>query len=376
MEVLIFVLYIYLALYGVFIIWLPFGFLKVKTWRFKGSKPETTFSIVVPFRNESGNLPQLLESLKNLDYPKELFEIILIDDDSDDNSQSIVYKWRMANGEFHATLIENLRISNSPKKDAISRAVPIVVNDWIVTTDADCLLPSTWLTTLNDYIKNHEVSMIAGPVIYKTKFSFLEHFQQMDFISLQGATIGSFGIGKGFMCNGANFAYTKEFFNDLNGFSGNDKISSGDDVFLLQKAISLHPQKVHYLKSRESIVTTQPAKSWRELFYQRVRWASKSISYQSEFGELLALIVFLGNLSLVLLCVFAVFGKLDYRILVGLLVGKFVVDCILLLLTNGFLRKGTFIFPIVSSLFYPFFSVAVALYSFYGNYEWKGRKLR
>jgi hypothetical protein len=47
--------------------------------------------------------------------------------------------------------------------------------------------------------------MIAGAVTYDCKNS-LHHFQQLDLASLQGATIGSFGIGKGFMCN-ANLAY-------------------------------------------------------------------------------------------------------------------------------------------------------------------------
>jgi hypothetical protein len=54
--------------------------------------------------------------------------------------------------------------------------------------------------------------MIAGAVTYDCKNSFLHHFQQ-DLASLQGATIGSFGIGKGFMCNGAN--NKKSLFQEL-----------------------------------------------------------------------------------------------------------------------------------------------------------------
>jgi hypothetical protein len=71
----------------------------------------------------------------------------------------------------------------------------------------------------------------------------LDHFQQLDLTSLQGATIGSFGLNKAFMCNGANFAYTKSLFEKLNGFDGNNKIASGDDVFLLQKAVEKFPEK-------------------------------------------------------------------------------------------------------------------------------------
>jgi hypothetical protein len=54
-------------------------------------------------------------------------------------------------------------------------------------------------------------------------------------------------------------------------------------MFSLQKAIAKYPEKVHYLKSKNTIVTTQPLNDWKSLFYQRVRWASKTSSYQSNF---------------------------------------------------------------------------------------------
>lgn len=376
MEAGLILLLIYLLLYVVYIGRLIGGFAKVKAAKYSGASPKTTFSIVVPFRDEEKNLPQLLESIQKLDYPKTLFEIILVDDFSVDDSQRVIYKWRMQNGEFHTTLIENVSVSGSPKKDAIARAVPIVVNDWIITTDADCVVPENWLQTLNDHILNHDASMIAGPVIYDCKPGFLHHFQQMDLLSLQGATIGSFGLGKAFMCNGANFAYTKKLFLELNGFKGNDATASGDDVFLLQKAVAKYPEKIHYLKSKDAIVVTKPADSWKGLFYQRVRWASKAASYESDFGEMLAWVVFLGNLSLVVLAGLAMGRLFAWEHLLLLFLIKFTVDFILMIQANRLLRNGRFFFPLVGSVLYPFFSVAVALYSVYGKYEWKGRKFR
>jgi cellulose synthase/poly-beta-1,6-N-acetylglucosamine synthase-like glycosyltransferase len=109
----------------------------------------------------------------------------------------------------------------------------LVSSEWIITTDADCVVPKNWLSTLDNYIQSSNVNMIAG-VTYDCKNSFTS-FPTADLVSLQGATIGSFGIGKGFMCNGANLAYKKSLFQELNGFQGNDTIASGDDVFLLQK---------------------------------------------------------------------------------------------------------------------------------------------
>jgi len=227
---------------------------------------------------------------------------------------------------------------------------------------------------LDNFIQLHHVLMIAGAVTYDCQNSFLHHFQQLDLASLQGATIGSFGINKGFMCNGANFAYTKSFFQKLNGFEGNNSIASGDDVFLLQKAVTRYPEKVAYLKSKNTIVTTKPVNDWKSLFHQRVRWASKTTSYQSLFGKRLGLIVFLMNFGFVYCFVLTFLGMLPYFFIGFYFLIKFGIDTVLIKQTNKFLGKHKIRYLLLSSLWYPFFSTAVALYSLFGKYEWKGRK--
>ncbi|MBG6187061.1 glycosyltransferase family 2 protein [Flavobacterium sp. CAN_S2] len=362
-----FVLYIIILIYFLAIIVLIYGFTKVNTIEYTGLTPKTKFSIIVPFRNEAENLPILIESLSKLNYPMELFEVILVDDDSEE-------KFKIQSLKFKVSVINNIRVTNSPKKDAIVTAMQIVTTDWIITTDADCTVNTNWLLTLDNYIQLHNVSMIAGAVTYDCGNSFLHHFQQLDLTSLQGATIGSFGIKKGFMCNGANFAYTKSFFKKLNGFEGNYKIASGDDVFLLQKAIAKSPEKVHYLKSQNNIIVTKPLSDWKSLFYQRVRWASKTSSYQSSFGKGLGLLVFTGNLSWLLVLGSWLLGLTTFQNFFLICILKFLVDTILIYKTNHFLNNSKMRYLILSSLLYPFFSVSVALYSLFGKYEWKGRR--
>ncbi len=355
-------------IYYAAIIGLSYGFSKIPFFENSGMPPRTKFTIIVPFRDEVDNLPILLNSISKLNYPIEFLNVILVDDESKE-------AFRIPNFKFQVSIIKNNRISNSPKKDAITTAMQSVITDWVITTDADCIVPENWLLTFDNYIQKNQVEMLAGAVTYQVQNSFLHHFQQLDLVSLQGATIGSFGLGLGFMCNGANFGYTKPFFHKLNGFEGNDTIASGDDVFLLQKAMVQAPEKVHYLKSKEVIVTTQPVDSWRSLFYQRVRWASKTVSYKSWFGKALGLVVFTGNLSWIFSFGFWIldFYSVQFFFFVTLL--KFLVDFTLIYRTNRFLTKNSMRFLILSSLFYPFFSVCVALYSLFGKYEWKGRVL-
>ena len=373
MGIISIVLIVIVLVYTIFILQLLFGFNKVSSYAVTDLSPKTAFTIVVPFRNEEKNLPKLLASLSQLHYPKHLIQFVMVDDFSEDHSVRVYNQWRMANESFDTTLLENLHLSYSPKKDALTRAIPIAKHDWIVTTDADCIVNKNWLLTLDNYIQTNTPEMIVGAVMYKTKNNWFHHFQQLDLMSLQGTTIGSFGIGKPFMCNGANFAYTKKFFAEMGGFGGINDKASGDDVLLLQKAVDANKDKVHYLKNNDFIVKTKPENDLIKLFMQRVRWASKSTGYNSSYAKFLAVIVLLMNLGLVVGCWLAVYGCLDWRILVVIFFVKYIVDYNLLFKSNAYLRKGKFFVPIASSIVYPFFSSLVGLYSLFGNFRWKGR---
>lgn len=375
MEIVIIFFLLISLTYAFFIGWLFYGFSKIAPFKKSNIEAKMSFSIVVPFRNEEKNLLALLHSFSNLNYPKTLFEIILVDDASEDASIALIEQWKTENSPFQLTVLENRRTSNSPKKDAITNAISIAKHDWIITTDADCEVSKDWLTSFDAFIQKKDAQMVVGAVSYPVKGGFLSHFQQMDLLSLQGATIGSFGLNKAFMCNGANFAYAKQLFFDLNGFEGNDKIASGDDVFLLQKAMQHYPDRIQYLKAYEAVVVTKTEGSWRQLFRQRVRWASKTSAYQSGFSKSLAIVVFIMNLSLVLGLLFVILDWMFWYVLPPVFLLKFVIDFILMYRTNTFL-KMSLSSALVSSLIYPFFSTTVAFYSLFGKYEWKGRTFK
>jgi GT2 family glycosyltransferase len=254
--------------------------------------------------------------------------------------------------------------------------MPIAKHDWIVTTDADCIVNKNWLLTLDNYIQKNNPEMIVGAVMFRAKNNWFHHFQQLDLMSLQGVTIGSFGIRKPFMCNGANFAYTKKIFSEIGGFGGISDKASGDDVFLLQKAVNTNKEKVHYLKNYDVIVKTKPENDLYKLFMQRVRWAGKSTSYKSGYAKFLAVIVLMMNLSLTFAFCLLPFAFLYWKVFLIVFLTKYIVDYILLYKSNAYLRKGKFFVPIASSVIYPFFSSLVGIYSLFGSFRWKGRIFR
>ncbi|MFK8061379.1 MAG: glycosyltransferase [Polaribacter sp.] len=357
------------TLYTILIASLAIGFTKVEEFKKISEIFNTKFSVIIPFRNEAENLPNLLKSIAELNYDKNLVEFIFVDDASTDNSVEIIKRFSKSVSKS-IQIIENYRKSNSPKKDAITTAISQAKNEWIITTDADCILPKKWLKTFDTFIQKHNPNMVVAPVNYKVNDTFLEQFQLLDFMSLQGTTIGGFGIDFAFLCNGANLAYKKEEFLKLNGFKGNNTIASGDDIFLFEKFINIDKKKVHYLKSKEAIVTTFPVKSWTELINQRLRWSAKTSNFSSLRVKLIGLLVLLTNL-LVITSFFSGSLKMVF-IPFGL---KIFIDMFLFLPTIKFFNHKSSFFKwyILASLLYPYFSVFIVILSLTTKYDWKGR---
>jgi len=336
----------------------------------KNYEDTTQFSIIIPFRNEAENLPNLLNSIKEIEYNKSFYEIILVDDESTDNFLKTINDFCAKNPTINLKIIKNLRQSNSPKKDAISTAISITKYNWIVTTDADCILPKTWLSSFNNCVCENNPNMFVAPVSFKSDLSFLHQFQLTDFLSMQGATIGGFGIKKPFMANGANLGYKKEIFLQLNGFKDNDFIVSGDDVFLLENFVAHDKSKVYFLKDIKALVTTFPTKNWNELVQQRKRWAAKATHFKNNFAKSIGALVFFTNFIIAL----ALFIGLYHPIFLALLFPKFVIDSLLIFKTAHLYRnKINHLSYLKTLLFYPFFTVYIAITSLLSPFVWKGR---
>lgn len=333
----------------------------------------TRFSVIIPFRNEAKQLPNLLTSIATLKYPKHYFEVILIDDDSSDNSVQLINQFCANNPDVNIQLINNIRSSNSPKKDAISVAIPLTKNDWIVSTDADCILPPLWLASFNTYITTNTPNMVVGPVSIKGDSSFLSQFQLIDFLSMQGATIGSFGVKRPFMANGANLAYRKDLFLKLNGFEDNNFIASGDDVFLLENFTAYDKTKVLFLNNIKALVTTFPTNTWADLIQQRKRWAAKATHFKNPFAKGIGMLVFLANC---IALISFIMGLFNIKLLL-FLIPKIITDTILIYKTANLYQEVLKpISYIKTVILYPFFTAFIAISSMFGSFNWKDRNFK
>ena len=161
MPVLIFFVYLtvillclYLLLINVYLYW----FSKLKVFNLTSTKPSTTFSIIIPARNEEQNIEACIQTILNNDYPKNLFEIIVADDFSTDATPEIVQRLQKTFSNIQLIRLKNLidENINSYKKRAIELAILQSKYDWIVTTDADCIVPQSWLHLFDAYIQKNE----------------------------------------------------------------------------------------------------------------------------------------------------------------------------------------------------------------------------
>ncbi|MEN8123922.1 MAG: glycosyltransferase [Bacteroidota bacterium] len=365
------------VIYAVLIIAFIVGFNRVQNFEFTKYESQNKFSILIPFRNEVKTIPTLLESFTKLNYPFELFEIILINDNSSDNFKNLIDNFQNQNKELQIHLIDSKRKSNSPKKDAIKTAINKANFDWIITTDADCIVPENWLYNFDGFIQKNNTKMIVAPVAFIFEDNFINNFQILDFLSLQGSTLGGFGIDKPFLCNGANLCYNKQAFLKVNGFDGNDHIAGGDDIFLLEKFISIFPNTVHYLKSETSIVKTKAQSTLNQLIDQRVRWAAKTSSYKNSFAKLVGFIVLITNFYLIFLFVFATLNYISWQHFGIVFLVKFNIDFLLIYKTSKFFNQQEALKKyLTSSLLYPIFNVFIAFLSFFKNFEWKERTFK
>ena len=377
---------------------LAYGWKKVPIFRIQNKEPFHKFSIIIPYRDEAENLPYLLRSFLKMEYPYTHYEIILVNDDSSDDSRKICADFRNDHPYFRITLLENKRLTGAPKKDAITTAVNKAMFSHMLTTDADCILPCYWLQAFNEILLETEAQLVAGPVSspinprkkirnsgdadsWESKRAgrgrkYLYAFQEMDLMSLQAAGAGAFGLGNPFLANGANLCYSREAFLKLEGFKGNEGISSGDDVFLLQKFKNNQLKSV-FLKCAEAVVLTQTQPDLTSLISQRVRWAAKTTAYKSLFAKITGLLVLLMNLVLVICTVLVFLEIIPYEPVLFAFLFKFLADFLLLFPAAKFFRRKEVLRNYFwSSLVYPFFSSAVAIMSLFRKFEWKGRTAR
>lgn len=337
----------------------------------KKGEREFNVSVIVPFRNEARHLERLVSALERQSHSS--FEVIFINDHSSDTSLELL-----------ATLLSAVSFSykqesldeTSGKKAAISRGVQLSQGEVILTTDADCVFGKDWVQEMSLPFADGSIQMISGPVKLMGQ-SLFQKWQQMEFSMLIATGAAGIAWQKPSMANGANLAYRKSVFEEVNGFAGVDAIASGDDELLLMKVQQRHPGSIRFLKHTNALVCTEALEYWSDFRDQRLRWASKWRFGKRKAAMTGAIAVFVFNLSVLILPVLAGLGLLTWGQAGLFFLGRLLLEAFLVLMLNRFFRsKLSVVALLLHQILYPFYAIYFGVAANFGNFHWKGRSYK
>ena len=324
---------------------------------------EVLISVIVPARNEAMTLINLLDGLLQQDYRK--FEVIVVNDGSEDETQWVATR-------FVADNVKVIHNKGEGKKAAITAGIRQARGSIIVTTDADCTLPPSWLSTIHAYFRNSETMMVFGGVRMQGENTFFDSLQALEFSSLIGTAVSTAALGFPTLCNGASLAFRKKVFTEVGGYKGNLHTPSGDDEFLMRKIQHRYKSGVAFLRSSEAVVTTRTQPDVREFLHQRMRWASKWRYNSSGISKGLGITVVLTQICFVVNWFFIASPFILQSLFMAAI--KVILEAALLLQVCRFLQtRWNWLAFFALQVLYPVYVIIIAVTSFFVPFQWKNR---
>jgi glycosyltransferase involved in cell wall biosynthesis len=352
-----------------------YGWEKLSPFKKGMGQSSMVVSIIIPVRNEADNILNLLGDLDRQTYSYENIEILIIDDHSTDRSLELIKSHKSDNLK-----IISLQEGINGKKAALRAGIEKANGELIITTDADCRVGCDWVWTMVSFYRQVKPVMILAPVVPLNKggFSYEKWFEEIFFLelySLLGSTAGSAAIGHPMMSNGANLAFPKMIYPEIEHIYTDSQVPSGDDVFAMLELKKKYPKGIHFLKSMDAAVYSSVPGNFAAFFRQRSRWAAKSKFYR-DYGILAtAFIVLLINFLLLIALLLGFFQQ-DYWPFIILLTIKSLIDFPFLYRVTSFFKEKKLMrwFLLAQSIYFFYVCITVFLALVVPN-AWKGRKI-
>ncbi len=362
--------FLYVSLITSFIAgWLRLQYFKKNEF----SEKKVFLSVIVAARNEEENIENLINDIINQDLNNNFYELIIVNDKSEDKTFSIVKKF---SEKYENINLISVNGKDSGKKLALQKGILVSKGDLIVCTDADCRVSYAWLSTISEFYTLYKPKMIVAPVVfYKTEkiFSF-NNLQALEFLSLISSGAGAIGLNRAIMSNGANIIFEKQVYQEFNNAFSKEYVS-GDDMLFMLKIKKFYPRKILFLKSKKAIVYTSAQKTVKEFINQRIRWTSKSRAYKDFDVIFTSFVVLFINLILFSNLILGFFDIKYFYFFNLILIIKSIPDIIFFILTSNFFdSKKLLILFIPLQIIYFLYIVFIGIVGNFVKFNWKGRK--
>lgn len=253
------------------LLWIAWRTLKPTAENFS-PKNETSVSVIICAHNEIKQLPTLISDLLKQQYSN--YEIILVDDRSDDGTQEYISSLKCH--KLRYIRIEHTAVGWPPKKWAIQTGISHAKNDWLVFTDADCSVGKNWLNSLLSVSYNKNIEVVLGYSPYIVDASLINKFIQVETFLTATSYLGAAKIGFPYMAVGRNTAYRQIFRGTHAQNQFKTTLSGDDDLIINNFAIS---RKTIPNIDPLSFVFSQPKKTFHEWFTQKTRHYGASFRY-------------------------------------------------------------------------------------------------
>jgi biofilm PGA synthesis N-glycosyltransferase PgaC len=354
-------------LYAAFMIYFLTGLFRLKNNSFTKNTDKPTVSIVIAARNEEENIGNLLDDLSQQTYPSGKLQVIIADDISTDDTWSIIENY-INNNTFFGVKIAERSKTMTPKKYALTKAIEKSNGEIIVSTDADCRVPNTWVESIVETFDKETGVVVGYSKIDNKSERFFDHYQAIDYLALMSANAGTLGWGNAWTGSGQNIAYRRSDFDKIDGFNPvADKIS-GDDFYLVQAISKI--AKAKYNMNPGSFVKTKPSDSVGKFISQRIRWASNTKKlFNTDYFFLLFLFVNLFTNTIL----FSTLLLKNYWQFFPMLFGiKFLFDTIVLFYGSKLFKTEIKINSYLIWFFLqPLYTPLLGIFSMIGKFRWK-----
>jgi cellulose synthase/poly-beta-1,6-N-acetylglucosamine synthase-like glycosyltransferase len=342
--------------------------------------PLVKVSVIIPVRNEAHQITRCLETIRDQDFHIPAMEVLITDDFSDDQTITIAREYAVTYPEFPLKIIipeENVK-QQEGKKRAMERAIEMATGEIILTTDADTERLPGWIRSMTEHFSNSSIQMVSGAVVFHREENILEKMLSLEFLGIMGITCGAVAAGVPVMCNGANLAFRRMVFKNPEGYSGHKQIASGDDIFLMLKIKKLFGgSSIRFNTHPDAVVFTKAPATIREFFYQRLRWISKSGSYQDGFLISLSLLTYLTSFVIWLVFMITILqGSMLWTGLLLLFIKMLTDFPIVSRMASCYHKERLLPYFFFAQLFQVIYVPVVGLLGFVVPYHWKGRWIK
>ena len=225
-------------------------------------------TVAVPAYNEEENVKETVDSILNLDYPKDKLELIVVNDGSKDRTEEIVRRIINNKKDFDIKLLSQ---ENCGKGVAINKALSVAKGEFFATLDADSTIKEDALRKILPVFVDQEVAAVLPLMKVKNPKTILQRLQRCEYlVNLFFKKLMS-NLDCVHVAPGPFSTYRKSVIKKLGGF---DRHNLTEDF-----EITLRLQKYHYkiVQLLSTDVYTKPPKTFIQFYKQRNRWYKGTI---------------------------------------------------------------------------------------------------